>query len=134
MRQIVISACSAWALAAAPFAVAATPSQPVTYSVTQATQPTHLSQGWGLFATISGRSTDLDSLHLQWTDDPRVQRHDVEAGYGWREGSTTALIGYEEHDFGPKYDAATIPDLRESGAHGIGGSGVLGFSVVLHAP
>jgi hypothetical protein len=122
------------ALTSAPLAAFATPATPTTYSVTQPSQPSHLTQGWGLFATISGRSTDLDSLHLQWSDDPRVQPHDVEAGYGWRKGAATALVGYEEHDFGPKYDAASVQGLREPNAHRVGGSGVLGLSVVLHAP
>lgn len=139
VRRLRTIAFALGALAAAPLVVAsaaawATPQQPVTYSVPPPTEGSHLSQGWGLFATISGRSTDLDSLHLQWSDDPRVQRHDVEAGYGWREGSATALIGYEQHDFGPKYDAVSVPGPREPDSHRVGGSGVLGLSVVLHAP
>lgn len=133
MRQILGSMLSVAALAATAAAVRAAP-QPVTYDVAAPSESAHLSQGWGLFATISGRSTDLDSLHLQWSDDPRVQGHDVEAGYGWRQGATTAVIGYEEHDYGPKYDAPPLRNDLDPDAHRIGSSGVLGLSLVLHAP
>ncbi len=126
------------ALAALPLAARAAPqavANPVTYDVApQPAEHARLSQGWGLFATISGRSTDLAAHALQWSDDPSVQPHDVEAGYGWRKGAATAVIGYEEHDFGPKYDAASVPDLKDPDAHHVGGSGVLGLSLVLHAP
>ena len=107
---------------------------PTTYDVTQPTDHGHLSQGWGLFATLSGRSMDIGARDFQWSDDPSVQPHDVEAGYGWRRGATTAVIGYEEHDFGPKYDAASVRDVKDPDAHHVGGSGVLGLSLVLHAP
>lgn len=133
MRPILGSMLSLAALAVAAAGVHAAP-QPATYNVPAPSETSHLSQGWGLFATISGRSTDLDSLHLQWSDDPRVHGHDVEAGYGWRKGATTAVIGYEEHDYGPKYDAASVRNGLDPGARRIGGSGVLGLSLVLHAP
>ncbi len=121
------------ALAAAPLTVRAAP-QPVTYAVPQPTDHARLSQGWGLFATMNGRSTDIGARSLQWSDDPGVQPHDVEAGYGWRKGAATAVIGYDEHDFGPKYDAASVPDVKDPDAHRRGDSGVLGLSLVLHAP
>ena len=121
-------------LAAVPLAVRAAP-QPVTYDVPQPAEHARLSQGWGLFATLNGRSTDVGAHDLQWADDPGVQPHDVEAGYGWRKGAATAVIGYDEHYFGPKYDAASVPDVRDPDAHRVGGAGgVLGLSLVLHAP
>ena len=122
----------------APLAARAEPpapaAHPVTYDVPAPSDPAHLSQGWGLFATMSGRSTDIGIHDLQWADDPSVQRHDVEAGYGWRRGTATAVIGYEDHDFGPKYDAASVPDAPDPGRRKMGDSGVLGLSLVLHAP
>lgn len=121
------------ALAAAPLTLRAAP-QPVTYDVPQPTDHVRLSQGWGLFATMNGRSTDIGARDLQWSDDPGVQPHDIEAGYGWRKGAATAVIGYDEHDFGPKYDAASVRDVRDPDAHRMNGSGVLGLSLVLHAP
>jgi|SRR6185312_496664 len=135
MRPILASMLSLAALAAGACAADAAP-QPVTYSVPQpsTSASSRLSQGWGLFATISGRSMDLGGRDFQWSEDPRVQRHDVEAGYGWRKGAATAVIGYEAHDFGPKYDAASVRNGLDADAHRIRGSGVLGLSLVLHAP
>jgi hypothetical protein len=121
------------ALAALPIGAHAAP-QPVTYDVPQPAEHARLAQGWGLFATISGRSMDIGERDFQWSDDPSVQARDVEAGYGWRKGAATAVIGYEEHDFGPKYQAETSPGLKDPDAHRIGGGGVLGLSLVLHAP
>jgi hypothetical protein len=106
---------------------------PVTYDV--APRPIdqgRLSQGWGLFATLSGRSMDVGARDFQWSEDRSVQPHDVEAGYGWRRGAATAMLGYEQHDFGPQPGAAYAPDLKDTDAHRIGGSGVLGLSLVLH--
>ena len=134
MRPILGSMLSLAALAVAAAGVLAAP-QPATYNVPAPSETSHLSQGWGLFATLNGRSTDVGAHDLQWADDPGVQPHDVEAGYGWRKGAATAVIGYDEHDFGPKYDAASVPDVRDPDAHRISGSGgVLGLSLVLHAP
>jgi hypothetical protein len=109
--------------------------QPVTYDVPpQPAGHAPMPQGWGLFATMSGRSMDIGSRDFQWSEDRSVQPHDVEAGYGWRKGAATAVIGYEEHDFGPKYEAPNSPALNDPDAHRVGGSGVLGLSLVLHAP
>ena len=69
----------------------------------------HLGSGWGLYATLHGRSMDLSSH--SWADDPRVQPRDVEAGYGFRSGLASALIGYDQHDYGPKRPARHRPRL-----------------------
>lgn len=134
MRRLLTPMIALGAMTILPIVAHAAP-QPVTYDVpAQPVDHAQLSQGWGLFATMSGRSMDIGSRDFQWSDDRSVQPHDVEAGYGWRKGATTAVIGYEEHDFGPKYDAASIPDVRDPDAHRVGSSGVLGLSLVLHAP
>jgi hypothetical protein len=123
------------AAGAAPQPTASVAAGSITYDVPpQPADHGRLAQGWGLFATISGRSMDIGARDFQWSDDPAVQPHDVEAGYGWRRGAATALIGYEEHDFGPKPDASMTPALKDTETHHIGGSGVLGLSLVLHAP
>jgi hypothetical protein len=130
------------AVAALPTLVHANPEAPagaasstVTYDV--APQPAghgRLSQGWGLFATLSGRSMDIGARDFQWSEDPSVQRHDVEAGYGWRSGRTTAVIGYEDHDFG-QTEQTTAQERQDRNVHRFnGGSGVLGLSLVLHGP
>lgn len=132
------------ALAAAPICVPvvarAAPQTPVaspaastvTYDVPAPTQHGTMPQGWGMFATLNGRSTDLGARDFQWADDRRVQAHDVEAGYGWRSGAATAVIGYEDHDFGRTEDA-TAQERQDRDVHRFsGGSGVLGLSLVLH--
>jgi hypothetical protein len=132
--MIALGALAALPLAALPLAARADP-QPVTYDVpAQPADHGHLSQGWGLFATLGGQSMDIGARDFQWSEDPTVQPHDVEAGYGWRRGATTAVIGYEEHDFGPKYDAASVRDMKDPDAHRVSSSGVLGLSLILHAP
>src|SRR5271156_229 len=60
----------------------------------------YIPDGWALRATFRGRAMDLGSR--DWSDDPHAQPRDIEAGYGWRDGRTTALIGFESHDYGPK--------------------------------
>jgi hypothetical protein len=88
--------------------------------------------GWGLYATLHGRSMDLNSH--SWADDPRVQPRDVEAGYGFRSGMASALIGYDQHDFGPKAPHAIAPGARDPNEPPtVQSGGVLGVSFVLHA-
>jgi hypothetical protein len=121
-------------LVAAPFCVRAAPepaTDSTTYRVTQPADQGHLSQGWGLFATLSGRSMDVGGRDFRWSEDPSVQAHEVEAGYGWRNGAATAVIGYAQHDFGPKYET-TAQERQDRDVHRFGGSGVLGLSLVLH--
>ncbi|HVN00608.1 MAG TPA: hypothetical protein VMT68_10375 [Caulobacteraceae bacterium] len=92
-----------------------------------------LSAGWGLYATWQGRSTDLGVSGMDWADDPRVQPNEVEAGYGWRGGRAAALVGFEQHDYGPKAPRPLGRASRDPNeAPNVQSSGVLGFSVVLH--
>ena len=90
-----------------------------------------LANGWGLYATMRGRSMDLTSH--DWAEDPHVQSHDVEAGYGWRDGKTTALIGYDQHDYGPRFQRMVSRTQRDPNEPPpVNSPGVLGFSLVLH--
>jgi hypothetical protein len=108
------------------------PANAVTYDVAQPADHGRLEQGWGLFATLNGRSTDIWARDLQWSDDPHVQAHDVEAGYGWRSHGATAVIGYAEHDFGRAEDT-TAQERQDRDVHRFsGGSGVIGLNLVLH--
>jgi hypothetical protein len=129
---ILIALASAPGLAHADPAAGAQPSDAKTYAVAAPTAgPGHISPGWGLYATMQGRSMDVSSR--SWSDDPNVQPRDVEAGYGWRSGGTTALIGYDQHDYGPKAPRAIGRGRRDPNEPPqVQGSGVLGFSLVLH--
>lgn len=115
-----------------PDRTATLPASQITYDVTQPSSHGTTPQGWGMFATMNGRSTDLGARDFQWSDNPHVQAHDVEAGYGWRSGSATAVIGYADHDFG-RSEQATAQERQDRDVHRFnGGSGVLGLSLVLH--
>ena len=88
--------------------------------------------GWALRATLQGRSMDPLESH-DWAADPHVQPHDVEAGWGWRQGGATALIGYESHDFGPRRQrTARAMERDPNEPPPVSSPGVLGFSLVLH--
>ncbi len=91
--------------------------------------------GWGLYATMRGRTLDLRSRD-GWSDDPRVQTRDVEAGYGWRGTHASAVIGYDQHDYGPRFDASYGHGARSPGdPHPVSGAaGVLGLSFTVRAP
>jgi hypothetical protein len=91
----------------------------------------YIPDGWAMRATFRGRAMDLQSR--DWSDDPHAQPHDIEAGYGWRDGRTTALIGYEQHDFGPRpTQTARALERDPNQPPPVSGGGVLGFSLVLH--
>lgn len=92
----------------------------------------HVSSGWGLRATLDGRSMDLGARDFNWAEDTVAGSRDMEAGFGWRGANSDALFGYSRHEIGP------APD------HGPGRSGsafptgprwhapsVLGFSFIL---
>jgi len=116
-----------------PLAAWAQPSDAV-YAVPPPASHGSLPAGWGLYATLHGRTTDLQEGD-GWTDDPRVQARDIEAGYGWHGEHTSAVIGYDQHDYGPKYDAPLPATARSPGdPREVGSSGVLGLSLVMHAP
>ncbi len=78
--------------------------------------------GWGLFAVLHGRSTDLSSWN-GWTVDPDARAHEMEAGYGWRRSNLSAIVGYVQPDFSP----ANGSSLRG------GPGGLVGLNVTLHS-
>ncbi|HUZ11680.1 MAG TPA: hypothetical protein VMU93_02355 [Caulobacteraceae bacterium] len=88
--------------------------------------------GWGTFATVGGRTLDFDfhDLHdprdLGWSGDPRLPARDVEAGFGWRGRTASALIGYAEHPVAP---ARQWYDRFDPNWPGKGDRGVVGLSV-----
>lgn len=86
--------------------------------------------GWGMRATIRGRSIDLNSLRAGWAQDPDASPADIEAGYGWRKGSADAVLGYGE--FGSENSRDGADSRLGSLRHPVGARGVLGFSFVLH--
>ena len=138
MRGVVVMAAVAAAipLIACPLVAGAQPTD-VTYDVpAPQSHSGHVSEGWGLYATMQGRSMDLGSHDYSWTQDPRVQSKDIEAGYGWRHGSTSAVIGYDQHNYAPKYQAAIgRGGFRDPDAPPVpGDSGVLGLSFTVHGP
>ena len=87
--------------------------------------------GWGLRATIQGRSMDLAAPGLGWTSDPGAGPKDIVAGYGWRQGGADAVLGYGQFDHGAFDNPATQRSYsfrpREDDP------GVLGFSLILHS-
>ena len=95
-------------LASTPAAGLARPasgSAPDTYAVNPPSgAAARAPMGWGAFAINKGRSLDLTSHKLDWADDSATDNHDVAVGLGWRSDHTTAVIGYDQEDFGPKPD------------------------------
>jgi hypothetical protein len=101
------------------------------YAVTPPASRGYIPDGWAVRATLQGRSMDLGSR--DWAEDPHVQAHDVEAGYGWRDGRASAMIGYESHDYGPRLQrAANAVERDPNQPPPVTSPGVLGFSFVLH--
>ena len=104
---------------------------PTAYAVAAPAAHGYIPDGWALRATFRGRAMDLGSR--DWSDDPHAQPRDIEAGYGWRDGRATALIGYESHDFGPKLQqTAHALERNPNQPPPVASPGVLGFSLVLH--
>src|SRR5476651_2032579 len=62
---------------------------PTAYAVHAPAAHGYIPDGWALRATFQGRAMDLQSR--DWAEDPHAQAHDIEAGWGWRDGRTTAL-------------------------------------------
>jgi len=104
---------------------------PTAYAVNPPAAHGYIPDGWALRATFQGRAMDIGSR--DWSDDPHAQPRDIEAGYGWRDGRTTALIGYESHDYGPKpQQTARALERDPNQPPPVDSAGVLGFSLVLH--
>ena len=101
------------------------------YVVTPPAAHGYIPDGWAMRATFQGRAMDLQSR--DWTADPHAQPRDIEAGWGWRDGAATALIGYESHDYGPRPpQPARAIERDPNQPPPVGSPGVLGFSFVLH--
>jgi hypothetical protein len=101
------------------------------YTVVAPASHGYIPDGWALRATFRGRAMDLASR--DWSDDPHAQPHDIEAGYGWRDGRTTALIGFEAHDYGPRPQQTARTLARDPNQPpSVDSAGVLGFSLVVH--
>jgi hypothetical protein len=119
---------------AMPISLHAQPADAV-YDVPAPQSHARLPDGWGLSATMQGRTMDLRDRGDGWAEDPRVQSRDIEAGYGWRGRTVSAVVGYDQHDYGPKYEQAIAPGWRDpNDPHPVGSSGVLGLSLVVRAP
>jgi hypothetical protein len=104
---------------------------PTAYAVAAPATHGYIPDGWALRATFRGRAMDLGSR--DWSDDPHAQPRDIEAGYGWRDGRTTALIGFESHDYGPKpAQTARALERDPNQPPPVDSAGVLGFSLVVH--
>ncbi len=101
------------------------------YAVSPPASHGYIPDGWAMRATFRGRAMDLQSR--DWTTDPHAQPRDIEAGYGWRDGRATAVIGYEEHDYGPRPASNIYAIERDPNQPPpVRGGGVLGLSFVLH--
>jgi|SRR5580658_4055741 hypothetical protein len=60
--------------------------------------------GWGTSASFNGQSVDLRDVGGGWSDETAFGPKDSAAGYGWRSGGSTAMVGYSNRDLGaPPY-------------------------------
>jgi hypothetical protein len=116
-----------------PLAAQAQPGLAV-YDVPAPHSDARLPDGWGLSATVRGRTLDLGSRDDGWADNPGVPTRDIEAGYGWRGPAVSALVGYDQHDFGPTGQPTGGPAWRAGDPHQARRSGVLGLNLVVHTP
>ena len=118
--------------ASGPAAPATTGRGAADYAPPPLAAPTVRYDGWGMRATIAGRSMDLDAPLSGWASDPAAGPKDIQAGYAWRSGGADAVLGYGQFDLGakgdPGGDTSRFDALRRHG----GADGVLGFSFVLH--
>ena len=131
MRSWAILVMAAMAPAMALAEPAAQPDRTYTAALPQAAA-THEPSGWGVYATLHGRTLDLQSQDTGWADDPDLRGGDIEAGVGWRGQRASALVGFVQRDLGrPDWAAAVDPRRRGWLAHDT--SDVLGFSVSLRS-
>jgi hypothetical protein len=79
--------------------------------------------GWGLFATLSGRSIDL-SNHSGWLTNPDAREGEAEVGLGWRGSTTSAVFGYIKPDYG-----ATV----ERFPHTLQPESLMGINLAVHS-
>ena len=101
-----------------PMAGHADPSlTPVAYSALPPATHGAAPSGWGLSATVSGRSMDLQTRTLEWVNNTAVRSGDADVGFGWRRRGSSIVLGYEQRgvtspapDFGPKRDLGRRSD------------------------
>jgi hypothetical protein len=86
--------------------------------------------GWGLFVATKGQSLDLSHPGSGWSEDPEMRPGDFQAGFGWRKNAATAVLGYQQADYGPKnVDAVPLFGPHRSSN---GSGGVIGLGFTLH--
>jgi hypothetical protein len=89
--------------------------------------------GWGWRARLEGRWLDLRARNLDWADDPATPAKEVEAGFQWRRGPASAVVGYSQYDGGADRDPALWDRLIPGDRKSVSDPGVLGLSLVLHS-
>jgi hypothetical protein len=115
-----------------PLAALADPPTPSPdYSIQAPSKPSEAPHGWGLFVATKGQSLDLSHPDSGWSDDPELRPGDFQAGFGWRKNSATALVGYQQADYGPK-NVDAVPLFGPHRSSG-GGGGVIGLGFALHS-
>jgi hypothetical protein len=82
--------------------------------------------GWGLSANVQERSVNLRDHGSQWTDDTDARPYPAAAGYGWRDGGSSIVLGYQQR--GPAPSAA---GPRSYGFPSRARSGVFGLSITV---
>ena len=108
------------------------PPQPAQYAVELPPVVGVAPHGWGLYAVVKGRGLDLSSRNSNWSDNSAGAQSDLEAGYGWWGRSSSAVVGYVEHDPRP----ASVPQIlgvKDPTEHRLRSSGVLGVGLTLWA-
>jgi hypothetical protein len=120
--------------AAVPGPVIATPAPVHDY---RATPPTGSgaapANGWAWRASLGGRWTDISRNGLDWSPDPTTPAKDIEAGYEWRRGLASAVLGYGQFDGGADKDPALWGRVAQDQNSQRGDPGVLGLSLVLRS-
>jgi len=113
----------------APSAAAAPPT-PWTYPAHPPAEPIRASQmeTFGLSATLSGHTLDLNDYGAGWALDPTARPDEASAGLGWRSDRSTVILGYRRLG-----DRPTRPSYEGWGIRSQVDTGVLGFSLVLRS-
>ncbi|MFI4936019.1 MAG: hypothetical protein ACHP7N_15480 [Caulobacterales bacterium] len=122
----------------APLAARAGPTAPViapaavTYAVLMpvAHVTPQLPHGWSLAVTMQGQTMALRTRGRAWANDPYARTGDVEAGFGWRRGSSSVVMGFAQRDYGADWGAPPAFDQnRTIGLSPADDPGVLGLSL-----
>jgi hypothetical protein len=121
--------------AASPIGPVLSPAAPVhNYRAVPPTDPGAAPRnGWGWRASMGGRSTDISRHGLDWSADPTAAAKDIEAGYEWRQGPASAVLGYGQFDGGADKDPALWDRVAQDQHNRPGDPGVLGLSLVVRS-